>query len=67
MRKHASFIRWAQRHVEPVYECVFCGYETRHPSRTCPAHRDLAPRIDDPIFDDDDDSGLHSRPDVVSD
>lgn len=30
-----------------LWDCIYCGYPTKHPSQTCPAHRDLAP----PIFD----------------
>jgi hypothetical protein len=28
-----------------LYDCLYCGYPTKHPSKTCPAHRDLAPPI----------------------
>lgn len=28
-----------------LWDCLYCGFPTKHPSRTCPAHRDLAPPI----------------------
>lgn len=28
-----------------LYDCLYCGFPTKHPSHTCPSHRDLAPPI----------------------
>lgn len=28
-----------------LYDCQYCGFPTKHPSRTCAAHRDLSPPI----------------------
>jgi len=28
-----------------LYDCILCGYPTKHPSRTCIAHRDFTPPI----------------------
>lgn len=50
---HAAFKKWAEERLEDMRRraCLFCGYPTRHTSQTCPAHRDLAPPIENLLLD----------------
>lgn len=66
MSRDVSFRQWAEKHAPPqLPECIFCGYPTKHPSRTCPAHRDLAPPIvglDVPYIDEPAEAEVRSQP-----
>lgn len=59
---YAAFTAWAAEKLAQVrrFECLFCGYPTRHESRTCPAHRDLAPPLMEMMLDDDPRSDVES-------
>lgn len=58
-----AFKRWAEkeRDRDRHRPCIFCGYPTRSESQTCAAHRDLAPPIYEPIFDDEAATDVQSR------
>lgn len=60
-----AFIRWAQkeRNRDRNRPCIFCGYPTRSESQTCPAHRDLAPPIENLLLDEPPDAQVRSSGD----